>query len=514
MSHLTLTRAVACLALGAVVALACKRDREPEAEAPPSEATAAGDPSSAAQPAPAAGAPTATAIAPAAAPAPTTAPAPPAAERAPKADKDKGATNARSKKSKKRSGAEPSRAETADAGRPQVLVGDGLLVDEGPEGLCLPVCGFPLLTDPDAQGNLDGFGYEGQRTCIADGTTVANASPRCDVEPLPNLPPPGAGIYRESKCYPVCASQLTDVDPKTGVRDGWGYERRRNCIVSGTAAALGGLPCDPAEKPLPHGDGIDVVVDAAGKVACRPICRRPAESDPDDDGFGYEHEQSCIVSASIPALQGLPCDAPDLPAPPPPAPPPTGEGWRKGYTATMFGAVDCAKFGFEEPGATDIGRSACVSSGAVKLDAQNRVYFGATGDLSSLWEGEPCSCQDTRADGTCRTPPGCPDQRNCGSCVEVSCDGQGEHSFQDDGVTHNEFCRPGQSVVVQLIDACPHNHPNNPYWCTRARPDHVDVSCSAFRALTDGRNIGQIGSINVYVRKVDCSVGLGPRKLD
>jgi hypothetical protein len=64
-------------------------------------------------------------------------------------------------------------------------------------------------------------------------------------------------------------------------------------------------------------------------------------------------------------------------------------------------------------------------------------------------------------------------------------------------------------VVVQLIDACPHNHPNNAYWCTRARPDHIDISCSAFRALTEGRSVGQIGSINVYARRVDCSVGLG-----
>jgi hypothetical protein len=65
--------------------------------------------------------------------------------------------------------------------------------------------------------------------------------------------------------------------------------------------------------------------------------------------------------------------------------------------------------------------------------------------------------------------------------------------------------------VVQLIDACPHNHPNNPYWCTDARRNHIDISCSAFREITDGRDIGKIGSINVYARPVDCSVGLGPR---
>jgi hypothetical protein len=49
------------------------------------------------------------------------------------------------------------------------------------------------------------------------------------------------------------------------------------------------------------------------------------------------------------------------------------------------------------------------------------------------------------------------------------------------------------------------------YWCTAARPNHIDLSCSAFAALTEGRPIVDIGSINAYVRPVDCSVGLGPK---
>lgn len=398
-----------------------------------------------------------------------------------------------------------------DGGRPAVLIGDGLRVDDAPGAPCLPVCGFPRLTDPDENGDLDGFGYEGQRACVADGTTLALSSPRCDVVPLPSAPRPGPGFFRESVCLPACSSSLTDLDPSTGVRDGWGYERRRNCIVPGTAAALGALPCDPGLAPLPTGDGIDVVVDASGKRECRPLCRRPTQSDPDGDGFGYEHEQSCIVSASVAALQGIPCDAPDWPPPPPPPPPPPGEGWHSDYTATMFGEIDCARFGFDDPGDSDLDLAACVSRGAVRLDEKNQVYFGATGDLSSLWTGAPCTCQGAERGRVCRTPPACPEQHNCGQCVEVTCNFEGRHSFQGDGATHNEFCRSGRSVVVQLIDACPHNHPNNPYWCTEARKNHVDISCSAFRELTEGRDIGKIGSINVHARVVDCSVGLGPR---
>lgn len=394
---------------------------------------------------------------------------------------------------------------------PAYRIGDGLLVGDGPGAQCLPVCGFARLTDPDANGDLDGFGYEGQRTCIADGTYIAVRSPLCDVAPLPQTPAPGNGIYRETRCVPICASSLTDRDPQSGRNDGWGYERRRNCIVPGTAAMLGGLPCDPGEKPFPSGDGIDVQV-AAGKLECRPLCRNPAESDPDGDGFGYEYEQSCVVSASIAALQGIPCDAPDLPPPPPPPPPPPGDGWLSEYTATMFGEVNCAPLGFDDPGDSDLNRSTCISSGKVKLNAQNQLYFGATGDLASLWSGPQCACNGREVSGVCRTPPACPEQGNCGQCVEVTCNFEGRHSFQNDGVTHDEFCRPGHSVVVQLIDACPHNHPNNPYWCTAARPEHIDLSCSAFREITQGRGIGEIGSVNVRVRPVDCGVGLGVKR--
>jgi hypothetical protein len=195
-----------------------------------------------------------------------------------------------------------------------------------------------------------------------------------------------------------------------------------------------------------------------------------------------------------------PVDVPPLPA---------SDGWLDDYTATMFGQVDCTQHGFNDP--TNLNTSACVSRGAVSLDAQNQTWFGATGDLSSLWSGPACSCGQTQ--GTCASPPSCNGQDNCGACFEVACDPAGVHSFMNDGFTHNEFCRNDQSVVIQVIDACPHNHPMNTWWCTESRPNHIDVSCSAFDSIAQGRPIGDIGSLNVYVRPVDCSVGLGPRAL-
>jgi hypothetical protein len=54
----------------------------------------------------------------------------------------------------------------------------------------------------------------------------------------------------------------------------------------------------------------------------------------------------------------------------------------------------------------------------------------------------------------------------------------------------------------------------NTFWCTDQRPDHIDISCSAFSSIVDDRQtIGNIGSLNVWVRPVDCSVGLGVKTL-
>ena len=174
----------------------------------------------------------------------------------------------------------------------------------------------------------------------------------------------------------------------------------------------------------------------------------------------------------------------------------------------MFGQADCAPFGFND--VTNLASGTCVSRGAVQLGGANQMFFGAAGDLSTLWNGAPqCTCNGGQTQGRCASPPACSGQSDCGQCVEVTCNFTGTYSFMSDGYTHNEFCRPGRSVVVQLIDACPHNHPNNTYWCTAARPNHIDISCTAFSNITQGRPVGDIGSINVHVRPVACSVGLG-----
>jgi hypothetical protein len=379
----------------------------------------------------------------------------------------------------------------SDSGAPAGDAGplDGLNID----GKCFPVCAS-AVTDPDG----DGYGYENQQSCVVAGSVPSRGRAPCATGIV--RPTAGDGIQAGGVCYPLCSSDpaLTqNVDPQ-----GYGYDVlfQTTCVVPNSVAALMGTPCRTGltRPPVPTpGNGFFV-----GGV-CYPRCMTPA-GDTDGDGWSFENEV-CIVAGSTPAQMALSC----APMQTPPPPPPPGTGWNADYTATMFGQANCTPLGFTTD-TTNINQSACVSRQAVTLNDDNRTYFGAPGDLSTLWgNGAPCTCPGGQA--TC--VPACNGQPDCAMCVEVACNAGGTHSFMNTGDTHNRFCRAGQSVVVQIIDACPHNHVNNTYWCTSARPNHIDISCSAFQQITQGAAVGTIGYVNAYVRPVDCSVGLGPKTL-
>jgi hypothetical protein len=144
----------------------------------------------------------------------------------------------------------------------------------------------------------------------------------------------------------------------------------------------------------------------------------------------------------------------------------------------------------------------------------NARYYGAPGDLSSIWQGGQCTCQGGGT-GNCTSAPSCSDEQDCAKCVAVRCDPSGPSV---NGTSHGSYCDTTTYVVVQIIDACPHNHPTNVAstigWCTSRRANHIDVSCSALGGIsTLGTNIGQQGWLPVAVQMVDCSVGLGPHAL-
>ena len=204
----------------------------------------------------------------------------------------------------------------------------------------------------------------------------------------------------------------------------------------------------------------------------------------------------------------------------------TGLGaWTTGYVATMYGnssSGDCAGYSsFSD--STNYDSQTCpnvtkasYSSGA----ANNASYYGALGDLSSLWGSAPeCQCPGGGT-GNCTQAPSCPGEAQsggaCGMCVAVKCDPSG--SYSSGGSTHDGDCSTTTYVVVQIIDACPHNHPTNVAsangWCTSKQSQHIDLSCSGLGGIsTLGTSVGRDGWLNVDVQQVACSIGLGTHSL-
>ena len=166
---------------------------------------------------------------------------------------------------------------------------------------------------------------------------------------------------------------------------------------------------------------------------------------------------------------------------------------------------------------TNIAQANCVANRLVTLAsygsgvANDASYYGAPGDLSSIWSGGQCVCQGGGT-GTCPTAPSCPMEQDCAKCFEVKCDPNGTGTYSDGTTrTGSMYCNANQSVVIEVIDACPHNHPSNTWWCTSKAPNHIDLSCSALGAIAgDPTKIGAWGWLDVQVRAVSCSVGLGP----
>jgi hypothetical protein len=174
---------------------------------------------------------------------------------------------------------------------------------------------------------------------------------------------------------------------------------------------------------------------------------------------------------------------------------------------------------------TNIANATCVGLKTVTLAsfsagvANDASYYGAPGDLSSIWTGSECACQrgqTANAAGACPTAPSCPMEQDCARCFEIKCDPNGTGQFsngdrRDLASTKVNYCNTTATVVIEVIDACPHNHPSNTWWCTANAPNHIDLSCSALEAISaTPSKVGSVGWLDVQVRPVDCSVGVGP----
>ena len=72
----------------------------------------------------------------------------------------------------------------------------------------------------------------------------------------------GSGYQVGTTCFPACASDASDPDDM-GVRDGYGYENGRSCVVPDSAPTTGAARCEPPpvtmpDAGIPPGDGFYV----------------------------------------------------------------------------------------------------------------------------------------------------------------------------------------------------------------------------------------------------------------
>jgi hypothetical protein len=102
-------------------------------------------------------------------------------------------------------------------------------------------------------------------------------------------------------------------------------------------------------------------------------------------------------------------------------------------------------------------------------------------------------------------------EADCARCYEIKCDPAGTGTYSDGSTRVGAmYCNASRTAVIQVVDACPHNHPSNTWWCTNQRRNHIDISCSAMKAIAGQPDrVGSWGWLNVQVRPVDCSVGVG-----
>ena len=184
---------------------------------------------------------------------------------------------------------------------------------------CFPACASDA-SDPDAMGVRDGYGYEMGRSCVVVDSAPSLGVARCEPPPI-MMPdsgiPPGDGFYIGTMCFPRCASDASDPDA-TGVRDGYGYEMGRSCIVVGSVPTMGVPTCVPPAPPTGDGWLVD--------MKCVPACTHP-EWVEDAQGYGFEAQQTCIVTGSTAATQNARCTlTPRTDLPPP------GSGFQNGGT--------------------------------------------------------------------------------------------------------------------------------------------------------------------------------------
>jgi hypothetical protein len=129
---------------------------------------------------------------------------------------------------------------------------------------------YPYCCDCNADPDGDGWGWEWNRSC-----RMGNCNS-------------GGGSCGTCGSYPYCCNSGSDPDG-----DGWGWENNQSCIVPGSSVEqdqCGGSSSSSSSSSSSGGG-------SCGTCGSYPLCCS-SSSDPDGDGWGWENNQSCIVSGS------------------------------------------------------------------------------------------------------------------------------------------------------------------------------------------------------------------------
>ncbi|KAL2051604.1 hypothetical protein ABVK25_008018 [Lepraria finkii] len=143
------------------------------------------------------------------------------------------------------------------------------------------------------------------------------------------------------------------------------------------------------------------------------------------------------------------------------------------------------------------------------MSGQSGTYGAAASDVSPDISGGKCSgsidlslCNGQSTSGM---GPSCP-KTNCGKCYKVTNQGGVPVNRAVEGI--------GNSVIVQIIDACPQSSPQN--YCKTDRPanqrcedpntNQLDIDQSAYEALT-GQTFGSGPNLQILIEDSDCSGG-------
>lgn len=118
---------------------------------------------------------------------------------------------------------------------PMLPEGDGFLIGEQ----CFAPCASDV-TDVDAMGVRDGFGFEAGASCVVAGSDPTLTAIPCVPEPFdPAAVPPGDGFLLGEQCFPPCVVNA-GIDAQ-----GFGFEQLRSCILPGSPASTQGIACIP-----------------------------------------------------------------------------------------------------------------------------------------------------------------------------------------------------------------------------------------------------------------------------